>query len=328
MLKSRPDVEITGVCGLGLEQVRRVQELFDIPYGTEEYLELLTHGKPDGAVIVSPGHLHYEHALAALGLGIHVMCEKPMAVHPAEAKHLTALAEKRNLQFLIPYGWNYTKFAARAREFVAAGEIGKIEHVVCQMSSPLRDLMSGQGSWYATGSLVKPRLETWSEPVTGGGYAYGQVTHLLGLLLWVTGLEVEEVFAFMRTSETGVDLYDAITLTCKNGATGLVSGAATLPPGSPTQVDVRIFGSGGMILIDIERPRLEIHRNGGKPEVVAIDHPPGGYACREPVMTFIDLIQGKPAENRSSAVLGSNVVYVLEAAFRSAIGGKVCRVED
>jgi predicted dehydrogenase len=132
----------------------------------------------------------------------------------------------------------------------------------------------------------------------------------------------------MRSSATGVDLYDAITMTCKNGATGLVSGAGTLPPGSPIQVDVRIFGSGGMLLIDIERPRLEIHRNGGQREVVAIDHPPGGYACSEPVNTFVDLIRGKPVENRSSALLGSRVVHVLDAAFCSAISGKLQRVED
>jgi predicted dehydrogenase len=322
-LMLRPDVEISGVCRLGREELRRVQEQFGIQYGTEDYEELLRHQKPDGVIISSPHHLHYKQALAALEQGIHVLCEKPMALHTSEAKHLELVVQSRNLHFLIPYGWNYTGFAQKARGLVQKGEVGTVEHVLCHMASALRDLFDGQGAWFAEQAFFKPAASTWSDPSLGGGFAHGQLSHALALLLWMTDLQPAEVFAFMRSSRSGADIHSAMSCRFKNGVTCMVGGAATMPPGSPYQVDIRIFGSGGMLLLDIERPRLEIYRNDGRHYSIDTLHRSGAYSCVEPVHTFVDLLQGKPVENRSSASLGVKVVDVLDAAFRSARSGRV-----
>src|SRR5690348_308509 len=131
VLKSRPDVEVTGVCRLGREELRRVQDKFGIPFGTEDYRELLAHDRPDGVIVSSPHNLHYEHAAAALEAGIHVLCEKPMVLHASEARQLVSVAKSRNLHLVIPYGWNYTDYVEAARDMVRQGEIGNIEHVLC-----------------------------------------------------------------------------------------------------------------------------------------------------------------------------------------------------
>ncbi len=196
------------------------------------------------------------------------------------------------------------------------------------MASALRDLFSGTGAWFAEEAFFKPQLKTWSDPSGGGGFAHGQFTHALGLLLWITNLEPSEVFAFSRGSSTGADLYDAVSCRFRSGATGMLGGAGTMPPRSTYQVDIRIFGAEGMLLLDIERPRLEVRRNDGRNYAVPVNHQPGEYNCVEPLYRFVDLIQGKPVENRSSASLGAQVVAILDAALRSARSGGVEVIEN
>src|SRR3989449_4765591 len=53
----------------------------------------------------------------------------------------------------------------------------------------------------------------------GGGYGHGQTTHLLGLLLWITGLEPAQVYAEMGLSVTQADLFHALSARFTNGAT-------------------------------------------------------------------------------------------------------------
>lgn len=322
VLQTRQDVEIAGICRIGRDELRKAQERFGIPFGTEDYKELLDLEGLAGVVVSSPHYLHYEHSAAALEHGLHVVCEKPMTLRATEARQLARLAESRKLHFLIPYGWNYTDLATEAKKMVDRGEIGKIEHVLCHMASALRDLFSGQDSWVSEKSFFKPVEGTWSDPGRGGGYAHGQLTHALGLLFWITQLDPAEVFAFSRASKTGADLYDAASCRFTNGATGVVGGAGTMPVGSPFQVDIRLFGSEGMLLLDVERPRLELRRNDGRNINVPLKREPGEYTCAEPLHRFVDLIQGKPVENCSPASLGARVVALLETLCRSAQSGK------
>ena len=96
-----------------------------------------------------------------------------------------------------------------------------------------------------------------------------------------------------------------------------------MPPRSTYQVDLRLYGSQGMLLLDIERPRLEVRRNDGRDSIIPLKSQPGAYSCVEPVQRFIDLIQGKTTENCSNAALGAAVVATLDAAGRSAKSGTV-----
>jgi predicted dehydrogenase len=323
VLKSFPDVELVAICRPGQEQVQRVQRSFDIPFGTEDYRKLLALKNLDAVVVSSPHHLHHEHAAAALSSGRHVLCEKPMALTSAEAKALVSLVESKKLHFVIPYGWSFTDYATEARKRIVNGEIGRIQHVLCHMSSALRDLFNGEGAWFATESFFVPEMETWSDPERGGGYAYGQLTHALGLLLWISNLEPAEVSAFLGPSKTGVDISNAISCRFNNGATGIVGGAGLNPPGCPDQVDIRLFGSEGIMLLDIERPRLELRRYDGRNFSMIMNHEPGGYSCVAPLRVLIDLISEKTVENPASAQLGSRVVELLDATFKSARSRKV-----
>jgi len=88
-------------------------------------------------------------------------------------------------------------------------------------------------------------------------------------------------------------------------------------------VDIRLFGSEGILLLDIERPRLEVRRYDRRNFSMIMNHKPGEYLCVSPLRVFIDLISGKTVENPASAQLGTRVVEVLDAVFKSARSKKV-----
>ena len=89
-----------------------------------------------------------------------------------------------------------------------------------------------------------------------------------------------------------VDLYDAITTRFTSGAIGTVSGTGTVPTHRPFQVDIRFFGTEGMLLLDAERARMELRRHNGIDEVADVAPDAGGYECSGPPNNFVDLILG------------------------------------
>jgi predicted dehydrogenase len=326
LLKSNPDCEIVAVSRKGTDELRAVQDAFGVAQGFEDAAEMLARVPMDGVVISSPHDLHHEHAVLALAKGCHVLVEKPLTTTAADARDLVARAEAAGKAVIVPYGWNFKDWTSRARDLVLAGEIGRVEHVVLQMASALEDLFAGQPMKETEGSLFRPPASTWADPRHAGGYGWGQLVHALGLLFRITDLEPEAVFALTGKSPAGVDYYDAAVVRFRGGASASVSGAATVPKHRGFQIDLRIFGSEGMLLLDIERERLEVRRRDGRDAV--IDMPPGsgGYSCDKPIELLIDLCLGRAAENRSPGVVGMRAVEVLDAMYRSAASGRMEQV--
>lgn len=328
--QSRDDVDLVAVCRLGKEELEQVKSRFGFSFASEHYQDLLEQHL-DGVVVASPHIYHYQHAKAALEKGFHVLVEKPLAVKGADARDLVALAKAQNKQIMIPQGWSFRPFAREARRL--APQLGEVRHVVCQMASALGDLFAGEAMVETEGSQFRPPASTWADPERAGGYAWGQLCHALGLLFGIVALEPSEVFSWMGLSKAGVDYYDAINLRFKNGATGVVSGAATLPKSRTEavdlkqyQIDIRIFGSEGVMLLDIERERLELRRNDGQNTMVPLKDGDGAYESYQPLERFVQICLGQEVANDAPGEVAQRAVEVLEAAYRSAKSGKVERI--
>jgi predicted dehydrogenase len=328
--QAHPEVEVAAVCRLGQAELALVQQRFGIRYATED-AALLAAQDLDGIVIASPHTWHYQHAKLALLAGKHVLIEKPMATRGAEARELVQLAARQQRQILIPQGWSFTHYARAATDLVRAGAIGQVRHVVCQMASALGDLFGGQGLSETEGATFRPPATTWADPQQAGGYGWGQLCHALGLMFGITGLEPQSVYALMGASPSGADYYDAISMRCRNGATAVISGSATIPKPQGAahdrskgyQIDLRVFGSDGMLLLDIERERCVIRRNDGRDHEIAMQPGDGDYPANAPFTVFIDLCKGLPIANPAPGEVGACAVEVLEAAYRSAAHGTV-----
>ena len=135
--------------------------------------------------------------------------------------------------------------------------------------------------------MFRPPPSTWADPRRAGGYGWGQLVHALGLMFRIADLEPSHVFAAAGKSPAGVDYYDAAVVQFTNGATAAVSGAATVPKHRGFQIDLRLFGSEGMLVLDIERERLEVRRRDGRDTIVEMPPGSGAYECEKPLNTLV-----------------------------------------
>ncbi len=332
LLHARQDVELTAVCRLGKEELRQVQDQFGFAFATEDAAELVDYPGLDAVIVSSPHTLHYEHARLALDRGLHVMVEKPMCTEAGHARELVRLALAKNRHLLVPYGWHYKPFVQQAKAWLDQGLIGRIQFAMCHMASPVRSLLQGKGfaaeanSGQAGKLLFQPDPKTWADPrVAGGGYGHAQLSHSTGMLCWLTGLTPQRVHAWMSAPESRVDLYDAINVQFDGGVIGTVSGAGTVPPAGEArfQVDLRLFGSEGMLLLDLERARLELRRDDGRSDTLPLAADSGTYTCDGPPNNFVDLLLGKTTVNHAPGEAAMRSVLLLDAAYRSAASGKV-----
>jgi predicted dehydrogenase len=324
ILAKREDVELTAVCRLGRDELAKVKETFGFRHAYEDYRAMLDEVELDGVFVVSPHSLHYEHARAALERGIPVCVEKPFCTRAADAREVVRLADEKGLHVVVSYGWHYRPLIQEAKRLMESGGVGEVQHVVCHMASPVARLLRGEEAWNPGGNLLfTPEARTWADPeVAGGGYGHAQVSHSSGMLFWLTGLEPESVFAHMSGPGSRVDLYDAVSVRFRNGAVGTVSGAATVPEGSSFQVDIRIFGSEGMLLLDVERDHCELRRWDKSDVVPDLEPGAGKYNCEGPPANFIDLVLGRTSENLAPGWCGLRSVELLDAAYRSAASGR------
>jgi predicted dehydrogenase len=322
-LVARDDAEVVAVNRLGAGELAQVQDRFGIARGYEDYRELLAVERPDAVVIASPHVLHAEMALAALAAGAHVLVEKPMATSAADARAMLARAEAQGLQIVVPYGWNFKDFTRRAAAIMATGGVGEVRHVVCQMASPTADLFAGQGLVETTDHMFRPPVSTWADPARAGGYGWGQLSHALGLMFALVDLAPKAVFAVTGASPAGVDWHDAAVVTLENGATVALSGSSTVPKQAGYQVDIRIFGTEGMLLLDIERARMELRRNDRADEVLDLAPDAGAYVCEEPIERLVQIALGQVASSEAPGLVGMRAVEVLDAMYRSAASGRM-----
>lgn len=323
VLKANQDCEIVAINRLGAAELDELKRKFEVPLAFEDYRAMLDEVPMDGVVISSPHVLHHEHGVAALAKGCHLLVEKPLTTATADARDLMARAHAADKQVIVPYGWNFMDWTDKARALVAAGRIGRIEHVALQMASALEDLFAGRPMKETEGHMFRPPPSTWADPERAGGYGWGQLVHALGLLFRIADIEPSRVFALTGKSPTGVDYYDAAVVEFTNGATASISGSATAPKHRGNQIDLRIFGSQGMLALDIERERLEVRRRDGQD--IVVDMPPGSgaYACEKPLNALVDICLGRKVENRSPGIVGMRAVEVLDALYRSSRSGRL-----
>ena len=331
VLVERDDIELASVCRLGADELQQVKSKFGFTHATEDYEELLDTPGLKGVVVASPHTLHYEHALAALKRGLHVLCEKPMTTKASEARSLVAEAERQGVELMVPYGWHYGEFIEEAKKRMDEGAVGEIEFVMCHMASPIRSLLEGKPFLSSGGgagaNMFEPAPETWSDPViAGGGYALAQMSHSAGLAFWLTGLEAESVVALTSAPTSKVELYDAFSVRFTGGAIGSFSGAGALPDNQQFQLDVRIFGTEGVMTIDCDRARLEVLRHDGNNFNMDLQPDAGEYFGGGPTANFADIVSGLSSTNWAPGWVGMRAVELIDAAYRSAESGSSASV--
>ena len=162
------------------------------------------------------------------------------------------------------------------------------------------------------------------------------MTHSLAWAFAVSGLKPQQVFAFQGLSSADVDYYESATVRCTNGATMVLSGAATALIGHGTRVE--IFGSKGTMVYE-GGENISCAVRGDAPGMPNVEiHVPGGTgtaAGTQPIgqaglWRFVERcrgVTGPDAQNSADGVVGLRVVQALEGIYASAKTGALFVVE-
>ena len=323
-LLSHPRAELIAIQKNDRDQAQKVATDFGVSYACTTTAELLAIDGLDAVVVSSSPHLHYEQAAAALEAGKHVLIEKPMTFTTSQARHLLELAERHKVQFLISCPWHYTSHAAAAQRLIREGKLGALRMISILMTNPVSRLIRGEDTMpthNGEAPYLQPKNGTYSDPkIAGGGQIYAQVCHVAAYLTFLTGVSTGDVFARFHRDGAQLDIYDALNIRMEDGTLVTIAstGATSL---NLRTYEVRIFGAGGLLYLDLWRGTMEFTSMSGEIET----YPPLAadeiYPHQAPALNLIDSILD-PSCNRSPASLGLAAMKVLEASCISAENGQ------
>ena len=194
----------------------------------------------DFVSIVTPNHVHFPAAKAALEGGFHVLSDKPATFDLAEAKELAAIVKKTGLLYGLTHNYTGYPLIKEARELVHSGKLGKIRKVVVEYP---------QG-WLATRIEASGQKQAaWrTDPKrSGAAGCIGDIgTHAENLAEYVTGLQISELAADITAFVKGRKLDDDgnVLLRFKGGAKGVLH-ASQISVGEENNLNLRVYGELG-----------------------------------------------------------------------------------
>jgi len=224
----------------------------------------------------------------------------------ADSARLIARAEEKGRHLAVAYQRHLEGPYVYLRDLVQSGALGRILMVSAYQAQSW--LEGTAGSWRQDPSL------------SCGGQLNDSGSHLLDVVLWVTGLQPQEVTATIDNRGTRVDIDSAVTVRFDGGAlaTFVVVGSAHGSNTYGVWEDISIHGDNGTALY--RNGKLLVARDGSRDLIeVPVDQLP---ADGDPDRDFIDLVQGHIAQAAAPASCGLAVARLTEAAWKSAELGR------
>ncbi len=286
-MQSVPGVKIVAVCDINPDTLKKVAGSEYEPY--EEYRRLLDRKDIDAVVIATPVDLHKEMAIAALELGKHVYCEKPMALTPEECRLVTNAAKSAKGIFQAGFQLRHDPARAASMQFIKQGGIGKVLFL--------------QG-YRHTGDL--PRQTLWYfDRTRSGDNIVEQACHILDLMVWAAGSHPLRAFG-----SGGINLYHNIPpgrTTMDNYSViyefpndiRLCFSHIYFDPAGFSGVKERVFGSEGAV----ELPAATFYTLEGKTQKKLEVPDAGKDSTYQSLAAFIENARGRktPLNNMDSA---------------------------
>jgi predicted dehydrogenase len=143
----------------------------------EEFDQVLP--KVDAVYIALPNHLHREYAVRAADAGVHVLCEKPMAVTEEECQAMIEAAQRNEVKLMVAYRLHFERGNLEAIRLVNSGEIGEPRFFTSEFAQQ-----------------VKEENVRVTEPVSrGGGPVYDMGVYCINAARYLFRAEPTEIFA-------------------------------------------------------------------------------------------------------------------------------------
>jgi predicted dehydrogenase len=229
----------------------------EIAAGGRSHKEVRSHNDGTGpqddgmdfVVIVTPNHLHFPVAVAALESGFHVLSDKPATVSLAECRKLGDEIKKSGLLYGLTHPYTSYPLIVEARQRVAAGQLGTIRKVIVEYTQGwLADAVERTGN-----AQAKWRLDPAKAGPSG---CFGDIgVHAFNLVEFVTGLRVTELSADLNRIVEGRVLDDdgVALLRFDNEASGVLV-ASQICTGDENNFRLRVYGEGASLEWNQQEP--------------------------------------------------------------------------
>ena len=238
----------------------------------------------DFVSIVTPNHMHFPVAKAAVEAGFHVICDKPLTLTLAEAEALAKIVQQSNVVFAVSHNYTGYPLVRQAREMAMNGELGEIQAIrTTYIQGWLRTRLESEGQKQAAW-----RTDPKQSGAAGG---FGDIgTHAYNLGRTMTGLLPQTISAHLKIFEPQrrLDDYGHAVIRYENGALGTVT-ASQISHGRENDLRIEIDGTLASLEWHQENPNELFVRKNGHPHAIytrdpnaPFIHPSAKAACRLP----------------------------------------------
>jgi predicted dehydrogenase len=242
MLRALAGVEVTALC------VRHLDTIADLPGAKyADYRRLCASGQIDAVLIATPHYSHPQVAIEALHHGLHVLVDKPLAVHVADGRRMLAAHRDKTLRFGVMFQERSRPLYVTIKTMLQGGVLGDIRRVHWIVTDWFRSQAYYQSSsWRAT----------WKGE--GGGLLINQCPHNLDLLQWFVGLPVRVTAHIALGKYHPIEVEDEVNafLEYHSGATGVFIASTGEAPGTNR---LEIAGEKGKLVL--EQGKLTLFEN-------------------------------------------------------------------
>ena len=285
--------ELSAVCSTSPEKLSAYKDPVAV-FGNGE--EMIRSGSIDAVLVATPHYQHTSLGICAIENGIHLMVEKPISAHKADAERLIEVsAQHPNVVFGGMFQLRTEPRYLKLKKLIADGDLGDIVRINWIITDWFRtEAYYASGGWRAT----------WKGE--GGGVLLNQCLHQLDALQWLVGMP-SKVRSFAQCGRFhDIEVEDNVTayLEYPNGATGVFVSSTGEAPGSNR---FEIAGTRGRVILENDQIKftrnescmLEHSKNSpigfSKPEVWEVDIPFGNAELPHAILmrNFVEAIRNK-----------------------------------
>jgi len=136
-----PDCELVALFSDDSTKLDVLKAKYDVPHALayDQYDEFLRSGAADAVYIALPNDKHCDFTVRAAAAGVHVLCEKPMAVTSEECERMIAACAEANVKLMIAYRLHFEEGNMAAVELVQGGKLGEPRFITAAFSQQVTD---------------------------------------------------------------------------------------------------------------------------------------------------------------------------------------------